>query len=519
MKKKLSFKQKISLTIYPTVALFTIFLFTTFYFSSNTILDTNLWRQLDVSIHMAYNNINSMYPGNYTLDDGVLMKGSTPVTDITLLETLKSQSTCDFTIFSNEERVLTTLDKALIGTTAHNDVIECVLKQNTPYKHVLTIGNGEYYSEYLPLCDSTGTPIGMLFAGIDSKPSKSLMLTQTLIFGLICLVLLILICLYMANTISRIIRKSLEMTSLSQALSSESTEILNAAQDVSNVANSISATITEIAKGATEQAEDMMSALKIFNNLEILINDTFLNLKEVNEKTSQINELASSSQIQMNTATDCVDKVSTSFEEYSNLLQTFSNNLNHISKINHEINSIAEQTNLLALNASIEAARAGDAGRGFSVVATEIGKLAAQTKHFSLNINDLTTMIESQLHNLVSRNETVTTMINTQGTLISHSINSFSSIMNNINIIIPGIQNVYTQAASLNEQKDIITRHFESISSISEETSASCEEVSANTEQMAANLNCIISNIADLSRNIDLLNEQLGHFYNVSSHH
>ena len=269
----------------------------------------------------------------------------------------------------------------------------------------------------------------MLFAGINFTPYKINTFNNTVIFSLISLTLLLIICFIIASIVNRIVHKSLAMASLSQDISNESSEILSASQDIHEVALNISTTIEEVAKGATEQAEDMMSVLKIFSDFDALLQTAYTDLKEVNAKTVIINNLASNSHGQINIATNCVEKVEASFNEYCTALQSFSNNLNRISKITLEINSIAEQTNLLALNASIEAARAGDAGKGFAVVATEIGKLATQTKNFSHNINDLTNDIEKHVHNLVTKNDTVTELVQTKSSVLNNSLDSFSSIL------------------------------------------------------------------------------------------
>lgn len=338
MKKFLSFKQKISLCIYPLVAIFTIILLIFFHYACDIILDQQLWTKLDASIHLSEKLIDSVYPGEYTLtDNGILLKGETPVNEISILNDLKADSDCDFTLFQGSQRVQTTLNTSLLGTTAANEVLQTVLNENRPYHNILQIGTETYYSQYLPLCDKNNKPIGILFAGINYTPYQISTRNNTITFVLISLAILMVICFIIASIVNRTIRHALAVTSLSEEVSSKSSEVLSASQDVHEVALNITNTIEEVAKGATEQAEDMMSVLKVFSDFDALLQSAYIKLKEVNDKTVLISTLASNSHGQMNVATDCIEKVEASFKEYCTALQSFSNNLNRISKITLEI--------------------------------------------------------------------------------------------------------------------------------------------------------------------------------------
>jgi methyl-accepting chemotaxis protein len=250
--------------------------------------------------------------------------------------------------------------------------------------------------------------------------------------------------------------------------------------NMSTTSKEITSVVEQVAYGAINQAEETESAAYSLNNSIQSLND----IADKENKGKGDLEIA-------------VDKIDKGFENLrytsdslNNVLDEFSqvkekgvnlqNRAKDVTEIVETVERIAEQTNLLALNASIEASRAGEYGRGFTVVAMEIRKLAEGSKEavqsindilesFVMEIDDFVGDIEGQYKVLKNENDSLTNLSKET----SHTVNT---IQNVANLIIELVNKLNKETESMNS----ISHNIESLAAIAEENSASSEEVSAN---------------------------------------
>lgn len=215
------------------------------------------------------------------------------------------------------------------------------------------------------------------------------------------------------------------------------------------------------------------------------IEDIVRSIENIEVNSKNIGDMANKSNSDMEEISCSIENVNTSFKDFTKSIETLYNRIKEINNITSFISSISEQTNLLALNAAIEAARAGNEGKGFSVVAEEIRKLAEQSKEALNGINRLINEVSEEAYFIVNSSGKVSEELNQQNISISSSIQSFRGIIESVNEVIPKIQQVNKATIGLVKEKDEITSMVEESSATSEEITASFEEILAVTDEMS----------------------------------
>ncbi|GGN01082.1 methyl-accepting chemotaxis protein [Shewanella xiamenensis] len=274
---------------------------------------------------------------------------------------------------------------------------------------------------------------------------------------------------------------------------------------IGDVANA-TAKVKTAANAIHDQTKVMSHQLLSHNNetdqVVTAITEMSSTASEVAQNTTQVAEATHAATGDVANAQRCVDA---SLEEITGLMAQINNaagSIKSLSEQSQKINSvlsviggIAEQTNLLALNAAIEAARAGEQGRGFAVVADEVRNLASRTQASTLEINEML----SELHKLVS--QAVKTMDESQQSCvrsvessraISESLGSVTSAVTAINDMSTQIATAATEQSSVTEE---INRNVYAIQEIVNELLHSSEDaarVSQTVSQEGTNLGKLV---------------------------
>jgi methyl-accepting chemotaxis protein len=230
--------------------------------------------------------------------------------------------------------------------------------------------------------------------------------------------------------------------------------------DSSNSSTRVSADMAEAA-GRQREAVDMVSTA--FHEMVATANEVARSCSQAADAADSGQRQAREGQRQIDAAVSSVDQLSQEIEHSAQSMQQLERDSNDIQSILGTIRSIAEQTNLLALNAAIEAARAGEQGRGFAVVADEVRALAKRTA-------DSTSEIDGLLGNLAKRTSQVAQQMHASLEVSQESVNrigqartSFGQIRESVDVIRDMNTQIATAAEEQHQVAEDINRHISQI--------------------------------------------------------
>jgi methyl-accepting chemotaxis protein len=366
---------------------------------------------------------------------------------------------------------------------------------------------------------------------------------------------------YLGNAVGQVAESAISLGSASEQLAS-------AASQAGQATSQISKTVQQVAEGTNQQSEATARTAKAMEQMSRAIEGVAQGAQEQSKAaatTSQLTNQIGEAVRQVAGNADAVTKdsanaakaaregsktVEATIEGMRNIkakvglsaqkVQEMGQRSDQIGMIVETIDDIASQTNLLALNAAIEAARAGEHGKGFAVVADEVRKLAERSSSATKEINGLIRGIQKTVAEAVQAMsegavevESGVTLANEAGQSLNNILDAAEAVFNQADQAAKAaarmgaladqmvaaadtVSSIIEENTASTEQMSAnsveVTQAIENIAAVSEENSAAAEEVSASTEEMSAQVEEVTASAQSLSDTAQELKELVGQF-------
>ncbi|TQV81023.1 methyl-accepting chemotaxis protein [Exilibacterium tricleocarpae] len=263
-------------------------------------------------------------------------------------------------------------------------------------------------------------------------------------------------------------------------------EISVASEKMSSSVSSMDTLIESVSQNVSSQSIETDSTATAINELSANAREINNNIQNVFNSTSSANKEAQQAKYVVEESVNAIRTLAGDIENSAEVIEKLSNDANSIGSVLTVIQGIAEQTNLLALNAAIEAARAGEQGRGFAVVADEVRTLAARTQN---STEEIQVMIESLQSGVSSAVKSMERSQANSNTSVAKSVET-GGLLDNISASVTEVDTMIAQITTAVEQQSEVTNDINhSINTIvgtAQETSSAAEKTTEHSSGLKA---------------------------------
>ncbi|UXJ70425.1 methyl-accepting chemotaxis protein [Lysinibacillus fusiformis] len=285
----------------------------------------------------------------------------------------------------------------------------------------------------------------------------------------------------------------------SDLINTSSKELSQSANEVNMGAEQVAITMNELASGAEGQAHHSNELTSLMERFTGDLRETNQHGEHIHQSSVEVLGLTNEGSQLMTSSNSQMSKIDGIVQNAVEKVKNLDAQAQEISKLVVVIKDIADQTNLLALNAAIEAARAGEHGKGFAVVADEVRKLAEQVA-FSVNdITSIVTNIQQDFDVVTSSLEDGYQEVKEGTNQIKATSETFTTISNSINDVVESVQLISSNLSKVTEDGQKMNSAIQEIAAVAEESAAGVEQTTATTEQTSSSMEVMAGKSAQLS--------------------
>ena len=303
-----------------------------------------------------------------------------------------------------------------------------------------------------------------------------------------------------------------QITALVGEANRSAQEVLNTAQELADSsrktaqsAKEVAQATEDIAQGSSSLAQEAERGSAITEEMGQRLEDVVRSGKRMDESAGAVDQASGLGMQHMNTLIEQTEQAERTMQEMVSNVSKLKESAHSIRRILDMLRSITSQTNILSLNATIEASRAGEFGRGFKVVADEIRRLSAQSEESIQIAGQIVESVEHEVESAVTKMEEAYPIYRAQMNSVKETDAIFREVRSEMESFVAHLGAVSDSISRLQETQQTLSATMTSVSAVAEETSAATQQVaSVSNEQLL-----VSDNLIALANRLETVSSQL----------